>query len=124
MLTKILLIDDDIFFRELVKDILVDYPVDILEASNGDKGLEIIKNNPIKLVITDIIMPEKEGLESIIEITTKYPGIKILAISGGGSSGNVNYLEMAESLGAHGILAKPFGKDELISELKKLLPEL
>ena len=121
MLTNILIIDDDIFLRELIKDILIDYPVNIFEAGNGDQGLDILKQEPIHLVITDIIMPEKEGLESIIEIIQKYPGIKILAISGGGSSGSEQYLDMASNLGAHATLAKPFGKDDLLEKLNELI---
>jgi len=120
MLTNILIIDDDIFLRELIKDILIDYPVNIFEAGNGDQGLELLKQEPIHLVITDIIMPEKEGLESIIEIIQKYPGIKILAISGGGSTGSEQYLEMASNLGAHATLAKPFDKDDLLEKLNEL----
>lgn len=121
MLTNILIIDDDVFLRELIKDILLDYPVSIFEAGNGDQGLDILKQEPIHLVITDIIMPEKEGLESIIEIIQKYPGIKILAISGGGSSGSEQYLDMASNLGAHATLPKPFGKDDLLEKLNELV---
>lgn len=121
MLTNILIIDDDIFLRELIKDILIDHPVNLFEAGNGDQGLEILKQEPIHLVITDIIMPEKEGLESIIEIIQKYPGIKILAISGGGSSGSEQYLEMASNLGAHATLSKPFDKNELLEKMNELI---
>lgn len=121
MLINLLIIDDDIFFRELIKDILNDYPVNILEATDGDKGLEMLKSEPIHLVITDIIMPEKEGLESIIEIIQKYPGVKILAVSGGGSSGSPHYLEMARSLGAHATLAKPFDDKTLIDKINELI---
>ena len=120
MLINLLIIDDDIFFRELLKDILIEYPVQLYEASNGEEGLDILKQEPIHVVITDIIMPEKEGLESIIEIIQKYPGVKILAVSGGGSDGSVHYLEMAKSLGAHETMAKPFSQNELIEKLNKL----
>lgn len=120
MLLNLLIIDDDVFFRELVKDILQDYPVMVHEASNGEEGLIVLRQEPIKVVITDIIMPEKEGLESIIEIIQKYPGIKIVAVSGGGATGSNHYLEMASSLGAHATLAKPFKKEELLELLVQL----
>lgn len=120
MLLKLLVIDDDVFFRELVKDILQDYPITIHEASNGEEGLLVLRQEPIQIVITDIIMPEKEGLESIIEIIQKYPGIQIIAVSGGGASGGNYYLEMASSLGAHATLAKPFEKQELLDLLMQL----
>ena len=120
MLINMLIIDDDIFFRELIKDILIEFPVQLYEAPDGEKGIDILKKEPIHIVITDIIMPEKEGLESIIEIIQKYPGVKILAITGGGSSGSVHYLEMAKSLGAHATLAKPFDQHDLIAKLNEL----
>lgn len=120
MLLNLLIIDDDIFFRELIKDILQEYPVTVYEAANGDEGLLVLRQESIKIVITDIIMPEKEGLESITEIIQKYPGIKIIAVSGGGATGSNQYLEMASSLGAHGTLAKPFEKDELIEMINIL----
>ncbi len=120
MLLNLLLIDDDIFFRELIKDILIDYPVNVIEAPDGDQGLELLKKEPVHIVITDIIMPEKEGLESIIEIIQKYPGVKIIAVSGGGNTGTTQYLDMAESLGAHETLAKPFEASELIEKINKL----
>lgn len=120
MLINLLIIDDDIFFRELIKDILNDYPINIIEAANGEEGLDTLKKEPIHVVITDIIMPEKEGLESIIEIIQKYPGVKILAVSGGGASGTTYYLEMAQSLGAHETLAKPFDNKALIDKINLL----
>ncbi|MFO7863153.1 MAG: response regulator [Salinivirgaceae bacterium] len=121
MMLNLLIIDDDIFFRELIKDILQDYPVTVHEAANGDEGLVVMRQEAIKVVVTDIIMPEKEGLESIIEILQKYPGTKIVAVSGGGSAGSSDYLEMAASLGAHATLAKPFEKEELIETLNQLV---
>ncbi len=120
MLLNLLLVDDDIFFRELIKDMLIDLPVNIIEAPDGEKGIDILKREPIHIVITDIIMPEKEGLESIIEIIQKYPGVKIIAVSGGGNTGTTQYLDMAQSLGAHATLAKPFEKKELLEKMNEL----
>ncbi len=117
---NLLIIDDDIFFRELIKDILQDYPVTVHEAANGEEGLVVMRQETIKVVVTDIIMPEKEGLESIMEILQKYPGTKIVAVSGGGAGRGSDYLEMATSLGAHATLAKPFEKEELIEALNQL----
>jgi len=71
-------------------------------------------------VITDLIMPEQEGIDTIIQIRSERPAIKIIAISGGGRIRNIDFLEMAQSLGANEVLAKPFEADELLSSLIRL----
>jgi len=71
-------------------------------------------------VITDIIMPEQEGIDTIIQIRRERPGIKIVAISGGGRIRNIDFLEMAQSLGADEVIAKPFEADELLNRLLRL----
>jgi YesN/AraC family two-component response regulator len=92
-----------------------------LEADNGVNGLKLLQEHQdISVMITDLIMPEKEGIETIIEVRQQYPGIKILAISGGGKVSPDNYLVIADALGAHSTLKKPFSGQELILAIENL----
>ena len=93
----------------------------VYQAYNGDDGLKkLLKIPGIELIITDIIMPEKEGIEIIREVKKKYPHMKIIAISGGGRIGAHSYLNLAKSLGADQILEKPFSKTDLVNLIKKI----
>jgi len=95
MLIRLLIIDDDIIMREILKDALMEYPIIIDEASNGWEGMEKIKQNNYHVVLTDIIMPEKEGLELIREIKAKPNSVKVIATSSGGGGSAKMYLQMA-----------------------------
>ena len=118
---KILVIEDDEDVLKFVCKILVTAGYDVVAASDGYKGLEQIKNNPdIGMVITDIVMPEKEGIETIIEIKQGWPHIKILAISGGGRICAEDYLHIAMALGAGITLKKPFTRPELLGAVAEL----
>ena len=95
---------------------------EVQEAPNGTGCLERIEERGYGLLITDIVMPEKGGLRTIEDVRRQFPALKILAISGGGTLLNsTDYLSLAESLGAHGILEKPFGRDELEAAVEKLV---
>jgi len=117
---QILVIDDDAIVRNLIGKMLEDSGFEILYAGNGVEGLKMVESNPeIELVITDLIMPEKEGIETIRELKQNRPEIKIIAISGGGRVNADNYLHLATLLGANAILTKPFTKSELIEVRKE-----
>jgi len=121
MSTKILVIDDDHAVRRTICDNLAESGYEVLEASDGDMGLSMI--DPAKLpaiVITDIIMPQKEGLETIIEIRKNFPQIKLIAISGGGRTRSTDFLTLAKRLGADAILPKPVDMDQLEKTIKSL----
>ncbi len=121
ILMKILLIDDDSEVREMIAVMLSETDAKFFEAADGDEGIKILRDKPdINVVITDIIMPEKEGLETIREIKKDFSHIKILAISGGGKISADNYLQMAKGFGADEILEKPFVKKELLDLLDSL----
>ncbi|MCH8237326.1 MAG: response regulator [Proteobacteria bacterium] len=77
--------------------------------------------DPFDLVITDIIMPEKEGVETIVELKQLHPSLKIIAISGGGRTRNMDFLKLAKQFGADSILAKPFSEDELMEHVNACL---
>ena len=123
MIAKILIIDDDKSTRVLIRLILESAGHCVFEAEDGMKGVKIFNENKIDLVVTDIIMPEKEGLETIIDIRNICPDVKIIAISSGGSdSADPNiYLKMANELGAQEVIAKPIGKIELLASVNALL---
>ena len=123
-MARILIIDDDDQFRTMLKTMLEKAGYnDIEEAANGSIGMKLFRQHPFDLVITDIIMPDKEGIEMITELTRDYPRIKIIAMSGGGRTGHQGYLEMAKYLGASRTLAKPFKHADLIDAVQELLRE-
>jgi len=123
-MAKILIIEDDDKFRAMVRKMLEKAGYnDIEEAANGSIGVKLIRQCPFDLVITDIIMPEKEGLEMITELCRDFPGIKIIAMSGGGRIEPQGYLEVAKHLGASRTLVKPFKHADLIDAVQELLRE-
>jgi len=110
----ILVIDDEEMVRATLRLALEAAGHRILEASNGDEGLQLLDTHEIDLTITDIIMPEKEGIETIIEIRRRQPDARIIAISGGSRSQDIDFLRIAERLGAVHSLAKPFSPQMLL----------
>ena len=121
MLIRLLIIDDDIIMREIIKDSLSEYPILIDEAVNGVEGLKKIRENKYDVVLTDIIMPEKEGLELIMDIKSFPVNIKIIATTSGGSIAADEYLEMATGLGADAVIAKPFSEVKLVEIINQLI---
>ena len=123
-MARILIIDDDDQFRTMLRKMLEKAGYnDIEEAGNGSIGMKLFRQNPFDVVITDIIMPDKEGIEMITELRRDYPQIKIIAMSGGGRVGPHGYLEMAKYLGAGRTLTKPFKQSDLIDAVQELLNE-
>jgi CheY-like chemotaxis protein len=118
---RILVIDDDVHVLNVLHFTLVCEGYQVLKASNGKEGMKLYREDPFDLIITDLIMPEKEGIETIRGLTEEFPTIKIIAISGGGRIGPADYLHMAKILGAKRTLAKPIGRDELVRTVKELL---
>ena len=121
MLIRLLIIDDDIIMREIIKDSISEYPIIIDEAVNGIEGIRKIKENQYDVILTDIIMPEKEGLELIMEIKSVHDNLKIIATTSGGSVAADEYLEMAIGLGADAVIAKPFSEIKLIEIINELI---
>jgi DNA-binding response OmpR family regulator len=117
---KILVIDDDHMVRYALSRILQRSGYDVVTASDGKRGMMLAREELPDVVITDIIMPEQEGIETIGLLRHQYPQIKIIAISGGGRIRNVDFLEMARSLGADDVISKPFEADELLGRLRRV----
>jgi DNA-binding response OmpR family regulator len=118
---RILLIDDDHHILLMIKKMLERAGFEVELASNGNEGLELFKRIQADLVITDIIMPEKEGLETIRAMKRLRSDLKIIAMSGGGKISADNYLNTAKIFGASKVLEKPFSQKTLISAVTELL---
>ena len=121
-MARILLIEDDDSVRTLLFLALVHVGHTVIEARNGREGLNLFRSAPFDLVITDIVMPEKEGFEVLMKIRKRNPSLKIIAISGGGLHNAAHYLHTAKLLGAAKVLAKPFSNEELMAAVNELLP--
>lgn len=113
-MTSVLVIDDEAMVRMTIKMILEGVGFKVSLASNGKEGMAAIALDPPELVITDMIMPDMDGVETTMKIRDNYPNIKIVAISGGGRVHNLDFLKHAKEMGAHAILPKPFTKEELL----------
>ncbi len=120
-MAHILIIDDEDMVRLTLRKMLEKAGHSVSEAADGSLGLKAFKAKPPDLVITDIIMPEKEGIETIVEIKKERPDMKIIAISGGGRIGNLDFLAVAKQLGANEVLSKPFERQSVIELVEKCL---
>jgi len=95
----------------------------VLEASNGKIGAKLFREDRTELIITDIFMPEKEGLEIIKELKKDSPTLKVIAISGGGRKRDFRFLEMAETFGADRSFSKPFERQEILEAIQELVDQ-
>jgi CheY-like chemotaxis protein len=119
----ILLVEDDHDLRTMLKSSLQKGSHLIIEASDGKEALQKFKSLLIDLVITDLVMPEQDGIGLIMELKKIKPDIKVIAISGGGKAGPANYLSIAETLGADAVFAKPFSLNSFQEKVEEILKE-
>jgi len=122
-MSRILLVDDDEDFRKMLHKILARAGYQVEDAPNGQAALEIYQARPSDLIVTDLVMPEKEGIETIVEFRRQNPAVKIIAISGGSRITPTVNLAMAQKLGARRTLAKPFAPQELLDAIAQVLAE-
>ena len=121
-MARILVIEDDSMLRSMLQQMLVHNGHEVLVASDGMEATRLYqKQSDIDLIVTDVLMPEKDGLEVIMEIRSKLPEVRIIAISGGGRISHTDYLIAARRLGAHATLSKPFARQELLDTINSLL---
>jgi DNA-binding response OmpR family regulator len=118
---QILIIDDEPQIRSMLKMMLEREGFNVIVASDGKEGMKIFEKEPVDLVITDLIMPEKEGIEVIQELRKNNSNLPIIAISGGGKNSPDTYLNIAKLLGANAIFEKPVAKEKLIDAVNKAL---
>ncbi len=121
-MARILLIDDDEPFRTMLRLTLIHFGHTVIEACNGKQGLDLFPQANADLVITDIVMPEKEGIEVLMELKKLQPSVKVIAMSGGCRNRSGSYLQIAKVLGASKVLAKPFSNADLLTAINELLP--
>ncbi len=117
----VLLVDDDDLILETLTLALTDNGYDVVTASDGDDALSKFKQYDVAIVVTDIIMPNKEGVETILQFRQVSPDLPIIAMTGGGRSGRLDFLSVATKLGAAATLKKPFSPDELIAAVHRAL---
>ena len=120
-MARILIIDDDSAVLEILEEILKIEGHETFTACDGQEGMKLCHKQQPDLVITDIIMPEKEGIETILEIRRYYPEIKIIAISGGGRIDAENYLKIAKAFGAVQVFTKPLKREQLLKAVDEIL---
>lgn len=120
---KLLIIDDDRRVRDTLKLVLEAAGCTLEFATNGREGLARFATFKPDLVITDILMPEKEGIATITELRRLSSTVPIIAMSGGGRVGNMDFLKVAQKMGATRTLSKPFDPDELVDTVTSLLPK-
>lgn len=118
---RILIIEDDPDIRTMLKRMLELKKYEVAVSANGVEGLALYTPESFDLVITDLVMPEKEGIETISALKKINSQVKIIAISGGGHGGLENYLQMAKLFGAQYAIAKPFDMATLLSAVHKVL---
>lgn len=118
----VLVIDDEPGVARMIKLMLDDVGYRVVLASGGRGAIENLIRESVDLVITDILMPEIEGIELIRHIKEAHPTVRVIAISGGGQSHNPDFLRFAQRLGADATLPKPFRREELLAVVAKILP--
>lgn len=118
---KILIVDDEMIIRDGLAELLTYYGYLTFRAADGIEGIKYLEKEKPDLVITDIIMPEQDGIGFLLEARKIYPSLKVIAISGGGKISADCHLSIAEGLGAEKILAKPFTSAALVKTVRELL---
>jgi len=114
----ILIIDDEELVRVLLRSALEEAGYEVTEATNGRQGLELYRNKQTDLVITDILMPELNGLDMLLELTREFLHAKVIAISGAGGEKEKNVLDVAKLLGARQTFQKPFSMSHLLGAVR------
>ncbi len=122
-MARLLIIDDEKDIRDLLGETFSEQGHQIQLARSGKEGLELIRRNAVDLVLTDIFMPEKDGIETILELHEEFPDVKIIAYSGGGSVGVQDALDSAMEFGAARVFSKPLDLRKLTNAVDELIAE-
>ena len=110
----VMIVDDDPMIRALCRSKFEENGYAVLEAENGDRAVKLLKAEKVDVVFLDILMPDKDGLETLLELKKLQPEARVYAMSGGGRRGSSTYLEIAERFGASGVIKKPFTPGMLV----------
>lgn len=122
-MARILIIDDESQIRSMLRLMLERVGYEIAEAPDGIEGIRQYRENPADLIITDLIMPNKDGIGMIIDLKKEFPKVKIIAMSGGGVNRPEGYLDGAKKLGATRTLTKPIDREEMLKAVKETLKD-
>jgi len=117
----VMIVEDDADLREMLRDALEKRKFTVITAANGREAVARFRPSIIDLVVTDLLMPEEDGLMVIMKIREMKPSVKMIAISGGGKVGPGSYLLMASTLGADHVFSKPFLPSELVQKVREIL---
>lgn len=120
--TSVLIVDDNADMRSFVKIVLERAGFEAQVAADGERALELQRAHPVDVLITDIFMPERDGIELIHQFKSAFPQVKIIAMSGGGRISKRDYLPLAADIGADRVLHKPFAAAALLGMLEDLVP--
>jgi CheY-like chemotaxis protein len=120
--TSVLIVDDNADLRSFVKIVLERAGFETQVAADGERALDLQRAHPADVLITDIFMPERDGIELIHQFKSAFPQVKIIAMSGGGRVSQMDYLPFAADIGADLVLRKPFGAAALLGMLEDLVP--
>ena len=119
---SILVVDDEPELRDLMTRVLTRGGHRVTCAENGIEASRAVAKEHFDVVITDVIMPERDGIQVINELRRTYPDVRIIAMSGGGHVSRDQYLKIAKGLGAHALLEKPFTNEDLLAAIRALAP--
>ncbi len=122
-MARILVIDDDPQLRRLLRRYFERHHHAVAEAADGNEGLARFHESGADIIITDLIMPGKEGMETILELRRNNPDVKVIAMSGGGRVAPAGYLKLAKGIGASRVFSKPFELAELHQAVEELIGE-
>jgi DNA-binding NtrC family response regulator len=118
----ILIVDDEESIRTLLSDALGSESCNVIQAATGKQAYEILRSQPVDLLITDIVMPEQDGIALIMQLNSIAPKLPVIAISGGGGiQSGFDYLPVSKLVGANAILRKPFKLDEIRHLVESLI---
>jgi DNA-binding NtrC family response regulator len=120
-MARIIVIDDQEPIRRIVRRALENEKHEVFEADDGEAGMELLHSEPVDVVITDIFMPGWDGIQTLREIRKRYPAVKVIAMSGGDSTGMLDLRKDAELLGAVKSLQKPFTAREIVELVRAVL---
>jgi len=120
-MARILVIEDAPDERQLLTEVLSVAGHEVCPVSHGLEALNLLRQTSVELAITDLLMPEMDGIETILAMRQKFPWVKIIAVSGGGVFGPEHCLRLARNLGARHVLEKPFTSEEMLRAVKSVL---
>jgi len=120
-MARILIIDDEPQIRSMLTLMLERDGYEVVEAPDGVEGIKAYRQHPADLIITDLIMPNKDGIGMIIDLKKEFPDVKIIAMSGGGLNKPDGYLKGAKKLGAYCTLTKPIDREEMLNAVRDIL---